>query len=69
MTWKEFKEFVDQRLTEQGADENIAIWRMDFAFPRSHHLVVRVDVECGLEVVYLGKIRERQESQEDPIES
>lgn len=30
MTWKEFKEQVEQEIERTGHDENIEIWYMDF---------------------------------------
>jgi hypothetical protein len=36
MTWKEFKEFVESRLEEQGLNEDSEIGVFDFSYPEDN---------------------------------
>lgn len=33
MTWKEFKEYVDRKLSEAGRDDGVEIWYIDISYP------------------------------------
>ena len=49
MTWREFKELVDSKLSEMNLDENVVVSSIDtYSFPDADDLTVELDASDNL---------------------
>lgn len=48
ITWKEFKEIIDEQLKEKGISEDTEIWYIDISFPRKEDIGAGYEKNLGI---------------------
>jgi hypothetical protein len=50
MTWKEFKDMIDQHLASHDIGDDIDIWYIDISYPRPEQIEITAEIDGELSV-------------------